>query len=52
MWKAGDRGAELTGAVDGAEWLQWSGEVDHAPESCSEEGGCSGTFRGRKGEVG
>jgi hypothetical protein len=38
------------GACGGsAGWLWWSREVDHAPESCSEVGGCSRTYRGRKG---
>jgi hypothetical protein len=49
--KAGDGGAELTSVVNDARWLRWSGEVDHAPKSCSEVGGCSGTYRGRKGTL-
>jgi hypothetical protein len=50
--KAGNRGAELTSAVDSVGWLQWSAEVDHASGSFSEVGGCFETCQGRNGKAG
>jgi hypothetical protein len=47
----GDGGEELTGVVNCAGWLWWSGEVDHTSESCFEVGGCSRTCQGRKGRL-